>query len=74
MTGGSRSIAVTGAAVQGVADKIVAKGKLVAASALEASAGDSEAHIASSRSMACGSGAIWAGSGGNGSSLEMAQT
>jgi carbon-monoxide dehydrogenase large subunit len=40
MTGGSRSIAVNGAAVLGVSDKIIAKGKLVAASALEAAAGD----------------------------------
>ena len=40
MTGGSRSVAVAGAAVMGVADKIIAKGKLVAASAMEASAGD----------------------------------
>ena len=40
MTGGSRSVAVAGAAVMGVADRIIAKGKLVAASAMEASAGD----------------------------------
>ena len=40
MTGGSRSVAVAGAAVLGVADKIIAKGKLVAASAMEAAAGD----------------------------------
>ncbi len=40
MTGGSRTIAVNGAATQGVADKIIAKGKLVAASVLEASAAD----------------------------------
>jgi carbon-monoxide dehydrogenase large subunit len=40
MTGGSRMVSVAGAATLGVADKIVAKGKLVAASALEASAAD----------------------------------
>ena len=40
MTGGSRTIAVNGAATAGVAEKIIAKGKLVAASVLEASAGD----------------------------------
>jgi aerobic carbon-monoxide dehydrogenase large subunit len=40
MTGGSRSVAVAGAAVLGVADRIIAKGKLVAASAMEAAAGD----------------------------------
>jgi carbon-monoxide dehydrogenase large subunit len=40
MTGGSRSIAVAGAAVLGVSDKIIAKGKLVAAAVLEASAAD----------------------------------
>ncbi|UYN96335.1 MAG: xanthine dehydrogenase family protein molybdopterin-binding subunit [Enhydrobacter sp.] len=40
MTGGSRMVSVTGAATLGVADKIIAKGKLVAASVLEASAGD----------------------------------
>ncbi|CAN5911624.1 xanthine dehydrogenase family protein molybdopterin-binding subunit [soil metagenome] len=40
MTGGSRTIAVTGVATMGVADKIIAKGKLVAASVLEASAAD----------------------------------
>jgi aerobic carbon-monoxide dehydrogenase large subunit len=39
-TGGSRTIAVAGVATVGVADKIIAKGKLVAASALEASAAD----------------------------------
>ncbi|MBL8673738.1 MAG: xanthine dehydrogenase family protein molybdopterin-binding subunit, partial [Rhodospirillales bacterium] len=42
MTGGSRSIPVAGAAVLGVSDKIIAKGKLVAASAMEAAAGDIE--------------------------------
>ncbi len=42
MTGGSRMVSVAGAATLGVADKIVAKGKLVAASALEAAAGDIE--------------------------------
>lgn len=42
MTGGSRSIPVAGAAVLGVSDKIIEKGKLVAASAMEASAGDIE--------------------------------
>jgi carbon-monoxide dehydrogenase large subunit len=40
MTGGSRSLAVAGAAVLGVSDKIIAKGKAVAASVLEASAAD----------------------------------
>ena len=40
MTGGSRTIAVAGVATMGVADKIIAKGKLVAASALEASPAD----------------------------------
>jgi len=40
MTGGSRTIAVTGAATMGVADKIIAKGKHVAASVLEASPAD----------------------------------
>ena len=39
-TGGSRTIAVAGVATVGVADKIIAKGKLVAASVLEASATD----------------------------------
>ncbi len=39
-TGGSRTIAVNGAAMAGVAEKIIAKGKLVAASVLEASAAD----------------------------------
>ena len=39
-TGGSRTIAVAGVATMGVADKIIAKGKLVAASVLEASAAD----------------------------------
>jgi carbon-monoxide dehydrogenase large subunit len=42
MTGGSRSIPVAGAAVLGVSDKIIAKGKQVAASVMEASAGDIE--------------------------------
>ncbi len=42
MTGGSRSIPVAGAAVLGVSDKIIEKGKLVAASAMEAAAGDIE--------------------------------
>jgi carbon-monoxide dehydrogenase large subunit len=42
MTGGSRSIPVAGAAVMGVSDKIIEKGKLVAASAMEASVGDIE--------------------------------
>ncbi len=42
MTGGSRMVSVAGAATMGVADKIVAKGKMVAASALEAAAGDIE--------------------------------
>ncbi len=41
-TGGSRTIAINGAATVGVADRIVAKGKLVAASVLEASAADIE--------------------------------
>ena len=40
MTGGSRTIAVAGVATMGVADKIVAKGKPLAASMLEASAAD----------------------------------
>ena len=40
MSGGSRTIAVAGVATIGVADKIIAKGKLVAASAMEASAAD----------------------------------
>ena len=39
-TGGSRTIAINGAATVGVADKIIAKGKQVAASVLEASASD----------------------------------
>jgi len=39
-TGGSRTIAINGAATVGVADKIIAKGKLVAASALEAATAD----------------------------------
>ncbi len=39
-TGGSRTIAINGAATVGVADKIIAKGKQVAASVLEASAAD----------------------------------
>jgi carbon-monoxide dehydrogenase large subunit len=42
MTGGSRSIPVAGAAVMGVSDKIIEKGKLVAASAMEAGVGDIE--------------------------------
>ena len=42
MTGGSRMVSVAGAATLGVADKIIAKGKLVAASAMEASAADIE--------------------------------
>src|SRR5215475_1350123 len=42
MTGGSRMVSVAGVATLGVADKIIAKGKLVAASALEASASDIE--------------------------------
>ncbi len=42
MTGGSRSIPVAGAAVLGVSDNIIEKGKLVAASAMEAAAGDIE--------------------------------
>ncbi len=40
MTGGSRTIAVAGVATMGVAEKIIARGKLVAASVLEASAAD----------------------------------
>ena len=40
LTGGSRMVSVAGAATMGVADKIVAKGKLVAASVLEAAAAD----------------------------------
>ena len=40
MTGGSRMVSVAGAATMGVADKIIAKGKHVAASVLEASAAD----------------------------------
>jgi aerobic carbon-monoxide dehydrogenase large subunit len=39
-TGGSRMVSVAGVATLGVADKIIAKGKLVAASVLEASAAD----------------------------------
>ncbi len=39
-TGGSRTVAINGAATVGVADKIIAKGKLVAASVMEASAAD----------------------------------
>ncbi len=42
MTGGSRAIPVGGAAVMGAADKIVAKGKAVAGSLLEASEADIE--------------------------------
>ncbi len=42
MTGGSRSIPVAGAAVYGVSESIIAKGKPVAASMLEASAQDVE--------------------------------
>jgi len=42
MTGGSRMVSVAGTATLGVADKIIAKGKMVAASALEAAAGDIE--------------------------------
>jgi aerobic carbon-monoxide dehydrogenase large subunit len=42
MTGGSRMVSVAGTATIGVADKIIAKGKLVAASAMEASAADIE--------------------------------
>ncbi|MFO1085544.1 MAG: xanthine dehydrogenase family protein molybdopterin-binding subunit [Reyranellaceae bacterium] len=40
MTGGSRMVSVAGVATLGLADKIIAKGKLVAASVLEASAAD----------------------------------
>ncbi|MBS0547899.1 MAG: xanthine dehydrogenase family protein molybdopterin-binding subunit [Proteobacteria bacterium] len=40
MTGGSRTIAVNGAATMGVAEKIIAKGKPLAANMLEASAAD----------------------------------
>jgi aerobic carbon-monoxide dehydrogenase large subunit len=40
MTGGSRTIAVNGAATAGVAEKIIAKGKPLAANMLEASAAD----------------------------------
>jgi carbon-monoxide dehydrogenase large subunit len=40
MTGGSRMVSVAGVATMGVADKIIAKGKLVAASVMEASAAD----------------------------------
>ena len=39
-TGGSRTIAINGAATVGVADKIIAKGKPLAANMLEASASD----------------------------------
>ena len=39
-TGGSRMVAVNGAATVGVVEKIIAKGKLVAASVMEASAAD----------------------------------
>ncbi len=42
MTGGSRSIPVAGAAVMGVSDKIIAKGKQIAAHVMEAAAGDIE--------------------------------
>jgi carbon-monoxide dehydrogenase large subunit len=42
MTGGSRMVSVAGVATLGVADKIIAKGKLVAASVLEAAASDIE--------------------------------
>ena len=42
MTGGSRMVSVAGTATLGVADKIITKGKLVAASAMEASATDIE--------------------------------
>ncbi len=49
MTGGSRSIPVAGAAVMGVSDKIIEKGKLVAASAMEASVGDIEYNDATFR-------------------------
>ncbi len=41
-TGGSRTIAINGAATIGVADKIIAKGKPLAANLLEASAADIE--------------------------------
>jgi len=40
MTGGSRMVSVAGVATLGLADKIIAKGKMVAASVLEASAAD----------------------------------
>ncbi len=40
MTGGSRMVSVAGAATMGVADRIIAKGKLVAASVMEAAAAD----------------------------------
>jgi carbon-monoxide dehydrogenase large subunit len=40
MTGGSRMVSVAGVATLGVADKIIAKGKQIAASAMEASAAD----------------------------------
>jgi carbon-monoxide dehydrogenase large subunit len=42
MTGGSRTIAVNGAATAGVAEKIIAKGKPLASTMLEASASDIE--------------------------------
>src|SRR5262245_34625921 len=42
MTGGSRMVSVAGTATIGVADKIIAKGKLVAASVMEAAAADIE--------------------------------
>jgi carbon-monoxide dehydrogenase large subunit len=42
MTGGSRASPVGGVAMVGVSDKIIAKGKLVAATVLEASPGDIE--------------------------------
>ena len=42
MTGGSRTIAVNGAATAGVAEKIIAKGKPLASTMLEASATDIE--------------------------------
>src|SRR5262245_637568 len=42
MTGGSRATPVGGTAMVGVSDKIIAKGKLVAATVLEASPGDIE--------------------------------
>ena len=42
MTGGSRTVAVNGAATAGVAEKIIAKGKPLASTMLEASASDIE--------------------------------